>query len=487
MILPVLLIVPVVAGILCFIFPRRQFMDLVTVAVGTILLLLGLIIAFQVNRGGPIMSFDRFFYADSLSSVAILVVAVVAFTASIFSAGYMRHQSERQPLSVRRLESYHILFHAFLLAMLLVPIVNNLGIMWMGVEATTLASALLVALYGTPESLEAAWKYIIIGSVGIALALFAVVLIYYAGIQELGQGNYDLNWTTLAPVGPHLNHEVMRLVFIFALIGFGTKAGLAPMHTWLPDAHSEAPVPVSALLSGVLLSLAMYAILRFYHLSVLSLGHAYPSHLLLGFGLLSILVATLFILRQTDYKRLLAYSSVEHMGIIACGFAFGGPLATSGALLQMLNHAIIKSLMFFAVGNVLLKYDSKYIKDISGLLRISPLTAGTLIIGGLALTGAPPFSMFVGEVAIFSGGFATGHAAAAIAIIVLISIVFIGFLHYVNSMVFGRPPEGRVPSATNPWIATAFVVSLVPVVVLGVYVPGGLYDLVHHAATAVSV
>ncbi len=462
-------------------------MDLVTVAAGSILLILALIIAFRITTQGPIASFHRFFYADSLSSVAILVVAVVGFTASIFSTGYMRHQSEHAPLSARRLESYHILFHAFILAMLLVPIVNNLGIMWMGVEATTLASALLVALYGTPEALEAAWKYIIIGSVGIALGLFAVVLIYYAGIQQLGQGNYDLNWTTLVPVGPHLNHDVMRLVFIFALIGFGTKAGLAPMHTWLPDAHSEAPVPVSALLSGVLLSLAMYAILRFYHLSVLSLGHAYPSHLLLGFGLLSILIATLFILRQTDYKRLLAYSSVEHMGIIACGFAFGGPLATSGALLQMLNHAIIKSLMFFAVGNVLLKYDSKYIKDISGLLRISPLTAGTLIIGGLALTGAPPFSMFVGEVAIFTGGFATGHAAAAIAIIVLISIVFIGFLRYVNSMVFGQPPEGRVPSPTNPWIATAFVVSLVPIVVLGVYVPGGLYDLVRHAATAVRV
>lgn len=499
MILPLLLAIPIVAGVVCFFTRRRQIMDAVTIVACGALLLVGLILTAQVLRNGPTSSFNRFFYADSLSVVVVLVIVFVAFTTSIFSIGYMRQRlggtvgphdqalagSEEHLVSTKRLEGYYVLFHAFLLAMLLVPIANNLGIMWMAVEGTTLASALLVALYGTAESLEAAWKYIIIGSVGIALALFAVVLVYYAGVHALGQGNYDLNWTTLRPVARHLNPSIMKLVFIFALIGYGTKAGLAPMHTWLPDAHSEAPVPVSALLSGVLLTVALYAVLRYYTLAVQALGHAYPSHLLLGFGLFSVLVAALFILRQSDYKRLLAYSSVEQMGIIAIGFSFGGQLATYGALLQMLNHAVVKSLMFFAVGNVLLKYGSKEIRDVSGMLKVSPITAGTLIIGGFALTGSPPFNTFISEVAIFLGGFQTGNAGAAIALIALLAIIFIGLLQYVNRMVFGPVPEGRAASVTNPWIATSFIVSLIPVVFLGLYVPGTLNDLLHHAVSVV--
>ncbi|MGI8824964.1 MAG: hydrogenase 4 subunit F [Chloroflexota bacterium] len=486
MILPFLLVIPFIAGIICLASRQRRVMDAVTVLSGLALLITGSIIAVQILNHGPVSSFGRFFYADSLSAVVILVIVVVAFTTSIFSTGYMRYQKTETVLGPRPLEGYYVLYHAFLIAMLLVPISNNLGIMWMAVEATTLASALLVALYGTVESLEAAWKYIIIGSVGIALALFGTVLVYYAGIHALGQGNYDLNWTTLEPVGHRLNPSIMKLVFIFALIGYGTKAGLAPMHTWLPDAHSEAPVPVSALLSGVLLNLALYAILRYYALAVRALGHAYPRHLLLAFGVFSIFVATLFIVRQADYKRLLAYSSVEHIGIIACGFAFGGPLATYGALLQMLNHAVVKSLMFFAVGNVLLKYRSKGIADISGLLRVSPLTAGVLILGGFALTGSPPFNTFVSEVAILWGGLETGNGLAAIIIIGLLAIIFIGFLQYVNSMVFGMPPSGQEPSRTNPWIAAAFAFSLAPILVLGFYVPSALDHLIRHAVTTVS-
>lgn len=483
MTLLLLLVIPFLAGLICLIAPQRRVMDTVTVISAAALLVAGVTVAIQVLNGGSVSIFDRFFYADSLSAVVILVIVIVGFTTSIFSTGYMRYQREEAVLGPGRLEGYHVLFHAFLLAMLLVPISNNLGIMWMAVEATTLASALLVALYGNVESLEAAWKYIIIGSVGIALALFATVLLYNAGIHTLGQNNSDLNWTTLMPVGAGLNPTIMKLVFIFALIGYGTKAGLAPMHTWLPDAHSEAPVPVSALLSGVLLNLALYGVLRFYTLTAKSVGYAYASHLLLGFGLFSILIATLFIVRQTDYKRLLAYSSVEHMGIIATGFAFGGSLATYGALLQMLNHAVIKSLMFFAVGNVLLKYGTKEIDGVSGLLRASPLTAGVLLVGGFALTGSPPFSAFVSEIAILWGGFQTGHAAAAIVMIALLAIIFVGFLQYVNSMVFGRMPEGVEEKRTNSWIAASFAFSLVPVIVLGFYVPGSLDNLLHHAAT----
>ncbi|MGH2442542.1 MAG: hydrogenase 4 subunit F [Chloroflexota bacterium] len=483
--LPLLLVIPALAGLICGLTRRRGVMDAVTLVAGTALLIVGVFIAVQVLDHGAISDFGGFFYADALGAVVILVVVVVAFTTSVFSIGYMRYQNSEAVLGTRRVYGYYVLFHAFLITMLLVPISNNLGIMWMAIEATTVASALLVALYGTVESLEAAWKYIIIGSVGIALALFATVLVYYAGVQVFGQGNYDLNWSTLVPVAHHLNPSVMKLVFIFALIGYGTKAGLAPMHTWLPDAHSEAPVPVSALLSGVLLNLALYAIFRFYSLTVKSVGHAYPSHLLMAFGVFSVFVATLFIVRQADYKRLLAYSSVEHVGIIATGFAFGGPLATYGALLQMLNHAIVKSLMFFAVGNVLLKYRNKEIATVSGVLSLSPVTGGVLILGGFALTGSPPFNTFVSEIAILWGGFQTGNALAAIIVIALLAVIFVGFLHYVNSMAFGKPPEDREPSSTNPWIKAAFAISVAPVLLLGFYVPAGLSDLIHRAVTSV--
>lgn len=483
MILLLLLIIPFVAGLICLATRRRSVMDAATVLAAVALLVTGVAIAVQVLRHGPISAFGRFLYVDALSAVVVLVIVIVCFTTSIFSTGYMRYQREEAVLGGHPLEGYYVLFHAFLLAMLLVPISNNLGIMWMAVEATTLASALLVALYGSVEALEAAWKYIIIGSVGIALALFGTVLLYYAGIHALGQGNADLNWTALSPVAHKLDPTIMKLVFIFALVGYGTKAGLAPMHTWLPDAHSEAPVPISALLSGVLLNIALYGVLRFYTLAGTSVGHAYASHLLLEFGLFSIVVAALFILRQTDYKRLLAYSSVEHMGIIATGFAFGGSLATYGALLQMLNHAVIKSLMFFAVGNVLLKYGTKDIQRVSGLLRASPWTAGVLLIGGFALTGSPPFSTFVSEVAILLGGFQTGNAAAAVLIIALLAIIFVGFLHYVNGMVFGAIPDGVLNRPTSPWISAAFACSLAPILFLGFYVPGSLNDLLRHAAS----
>ncbi|MGI8968741.1 MAG: hydrogenase 4 subunit F [Chloroflexota bacterium] len=482
MILLLLLIVPLLAGIGCFVVRSRRVMDGITMLSAAILLVLGLVVAAQVLSSDSISLFGAFFYADALSSVVILVIVTVGFTTSLFSIGYMRHQPATETLSTRSLDSYYVLFHAFMLAMLIVPVANSLGIMWMAIEATTLASALLVALYGTPEALEAAWKYVIVASVGIALALFAVVLTYYAGIHALGAGNSDLNWTTLMPAAARLDPRIMKLVFILALIGFGTKAGLAPMHTWLPDAHSEAPVPISALLSGVLLSLALYAILRFYALAVRALGHPYPSHLLLAFGLFSLLIAMLFILRQTDYKRLLAYSSVEHMGIIATGFAFGGPLATYGALLQMLNHAIVKSLMFFAVGNVLLKYGSKDIKDVSGLIRVNPFAAATFVIGGFALIGSPPFNTFISELAIFAGGFKSGNATATVIMIIFLAVIFVGFMQYVNSMVFGVKPARILVSATNSWIVAAFVCGLIPIIVLGLYVPGALNDLVRHAA-----
>ena len=482
MVVVAVLAIPAGTGVLCLLVPQRRAMDLITVAASLAIFGLALDLAVSVVNSGPISSLNHFFYVDALSSVMLLIIAVVALTTSLFSAGYMSRQPNAAVLGRHRIDGYYVLFHAFLLAMLLVPVVNNLGILWMAIEATTLASALLVALYGTREALEAAWKYVLIGSVGIALALFATVLVYYAGIHALGQSNADLNWTTLMAVGRKLDPTVMRLVFVFALIGYGTKVGLAPMHTWLPDAHSEAPVPVSALLSGVLLALALYAVLRFYMLASETLGRAYPSDFLMAFGFFSIFVATLFIVRQTDYKRLLAYSSVENMGIITVGFAIGGPLATYGALFQLINHAIVKSLMFFVMGNVLLRFKSKEIVDVRGLLRVSPLTAAALLVGGLALVGSPPFAPFISEMTILLGAFRVQQPAVALGLIVLLSVTFVALLRYVNEMTFGRPTGAVQTGPTSAWIAGAFVASAVPIVVFGVFVPDGVIRLLHDAA-----
>jgi hydrogenase-4 component F len=486
MILVALLALPVAAGVVCALVPRRAVMEAVTVLAMLGVLITAFILTAQILPGGYVTVHGSWLYADALSTIVVLVVAVVGFTAALFSVGYMRHQSPEAVEGQRRLEGYYVLFCAFVFTMLLVPTVDNLGVMWIAIESTTLASALLVALYGTVESLEAAWKYIIIGSVGIALALFGTFLLSYAGSQVLGQGHYDLNWTTIIPLAAHLDPTIMRLVFLFILIGFGTKAGLAPMHTWLPDAHSEAPVPVSALLSGVLLNLALYGVFRYYAIAEKTLGHAYPSHLLMAFGLFSIVVAAIFIMRQSDYKRLLAYSSVEHMGIIAVGFAFGGTLATYGAFLQMLNHAITKSLMFFALGNVLLKYRTKHIDEVSGILGVSPVTAGVMLVGGLALVGSPPLNTFVSEIAIFLGGFSVGMGGVVWALVGLLVVVFIAFLRYINAMVFGPSPECTYAPGLNPWIAAAFALSLLPILGLGFYVPGQLNTILHRAIVVMS-
>lgn len=485
MLLTTLLLVPLLAAGACLLLKRRRWLELVTVASEVIVLILAGIATAMVMRNGHIDELAEWLYADALSMVVLLVIAFISFTAALYSPGYLREDMREQDVTqgegLRQLRRYYVLFHLFVFSMLIVPISNSLGVLWIAIEGTTLASLFLVSFYRTGEALEAAWKYVIIGSVGIALALFGTILAYYSAVQVLG-ASYDLNWSVLAPVAGHLNPNVMRLAFLFIVVGYGTKAGLAPMHTWLPDAHSEAPSPISALLSGVLLNCAMYGILRFYALAVPSLGRGYPSGLLLAFGLLSLTVAALLIFRQRDYKRLLAYSSVEHMGIIATGVAFGGPLGLSGALLQLVNHAVTKSLMFFASGQVLLKYETKTISRVSGVIKLMPITGSMLMLGGLALTGSPPFGIFISEFSIFSAGFRQGFAAAAIVALVLVALIFVGFLLYLNGMVFGKPDESIKPGEISYLSVLAMALSALLVVGLGLFIPGPLSELLRQAA-----
>jgi hydrogenase-4 component F len=485
MVLSLLLLTPLLASGLCFIAPGRRSLELVTGISTLLTLILAGVSASQVVAQGHSSGLASWLYADALSALTLLVIAFVTFTAALSSIGYLREDMREQDTTrgegLRHLRRYYVLFHLFAFSMLVVPLSNSLGVLWIAIEGTTLASLFLVSFYGTGEALEAAWKYVIVGSVGIALALFGTILAYYSAVQVLG-ASYDLNWSVLAPVAARLNPSVMRLAFLFIVVGYGTKAGLAPMHTWLPDAHSEAPSPISALLSGVLLSCALYGILRFYALALPSLGHAYPSLLLLAFGLLSLLVATVLIFRQRDYKRLLAYSSIEHMGIIVIGVAFGGALGIYGALLQVINHAVTKSLMFFASGQVLLKYETKEIDRVSGVIKLMPITGCMLVIGGLALAGSPPFSLFISEFSIFSAGFHNGSIPAAIAMLALIALIFVGLLFRLNRMVFGKAPEGVKPGEVSYLNVVAMGLSVLLVVGLGIFIPTPLNDLLHQAA-----
>ena len=465
--------------------PRRRLVEGVAIGATVVQLVLIVALAGRVVAHGLVTELGGWLAADGLSAIVALITVGIAAAAAIHSVGYLREDLRGRDIDrgqgLRDLRRYYVLFHLFVFSMLLVPLSNSLGVVWIAIEGTTLASLFLVSYYRTREALEAAWKYVIIGSVGIALALFGTILAYYAAVPVLGL-SFDLNWSGLTAAASRLDPDVMRLAFLFIIVGYGTKAGLAPMHTWLPDAHSEAPSPISALLSGVLLNAAMYAILRFYALTRPSVGGASLGLLLLGFGLLSLVVAALFMLRQADYKRLMAYSSIEHMGIVVTAIAFGGPLGITAALLQMLNHALAKSLVFFASGHVLLRYETKQVDQVSGLVRTLPISGSFLLLGGLALTGAPPFGIFVSETTALAAGFSRGFGPAALVVLACLVVIFVAFMGHLNRMAFGRPPadvaQGEPPRLG--WIPLSIGGALL--LVFGLAIPGPLAALLRAAA-----
>src|SRR5256885_15774135 len=312
--------------------------------------------------------------------------------------------------------------------MLLAVTTDDIGFMWVAVEGTTLASVFLVNFERTRASLEASYKYLLICSVGIAIAFLGTVLVYFADIQLFGDETYALRWTTLLRLAPGLAPRVVQLAFVFLVVGYGTKAGLAPMHTWLPDAHSEAPAPVSALMSGVLLSVGVYAILRFKPAVDAAAGAGFARGILLALGLLSVAVAAAFLWTSSNYKRMLAYSSVEHIGLVCLGLGFGGAVGTAGALLHIANHALAKSVVFVLSGRIRKAYGSTEVESVSGLMAPMPFTGGGFLAAMLALVGLPPFGLFVSEVMIFAAGFAQGfHFVAGVGLILLV-VAFAGLL-----------------------------------------------------------
>ncbi len=391
----------------------------------------------------------------------------------------MRVEQEHGRLSAGRLRLYHGMYQLFMFTMLVALTTNNLGLLWVAMEAATLSTVLLVTLYRTPASLEAGWKYFILCGVGIAQALFGTILLYFAAEKVLGgEGVTALLWTHLDAVKGQLEPAVLSLAFVFLLVGYGTKVGLAPLHNWLPDAHAEGPTPISAVLSGLLLNVALYAVVRCKVLVEGSLQSSLPSNMLMGFGLLSVVLAAFFLWRQRDIKRLFAYSSIEHMGIITFAFGMGGVVANFAALLHMTVHSLTKSAIFFTVGHATQRAGTQIMEDIRGLYAVSPAIGWGLMVGSLALLGLPPFGIFASEFLIVTT--AMRERAWAVPFLLLsFGVAFAAIFGRVQPMVFGETSAARLPD--RPALVAVFVQFAI-VLLLGIYVPPFLADWYREAA-----
>jgi len=444
--------------------------------IGSFLLLLtGSLLIWEVYQNEVLRYFVDFVYVDALSAWLILMIIIIGFLAAVYSHGYLREEQKHSDLLEVNYKRYYLFFHLFLATMLFVAINNNLGMIWIGIELTTLVSAMLVAHEKTGGAIEAAWKYLIIGSVGIAFALLGVILLYTAGEKVLGENINALNWSALLNVKSGFDYNLLKYAFVFIFLGFGTKAGLAPMHFWLPDAHSQAPTPVSALLSGVLLNTAIYGILRVY-----AVVHPFVpiiNNWFIILGTFTILIAVPFILIQKDIKRLLAYSSVEHVGIIIFGIGLGNHLALYGSLLHMLNHALSKTLLFFTAGNIVVKYHTKLIGRILGMYRYLPITGIIFLISLLAITGSPPFNMFISEFHILLGGFQAGNLISTTLALSSIVLIFAGMLFYGSMMIFAgsdlyeRRSNKLVELKENKWMIIPMFILVGLVLFFGIYIP----------------
>ena len=431
-------------------------------------------IATRVQERGPQSAYGGWVYVDSLSVVVLVLITIVGVCAVVNSLSYVTHDVAHGELRERDQARYYALLLAFMATMMAVPVLNNLGIMWVAIEATTVVSVLLVSIYRTGTALEAAWKYLVLGSVGIALALFGTMMTYYASLAIVGNEGNALNWTVLQRSAGGLDPAVMRLAFVFVLVGYGTKAGLAPMHTWLPDAHSQAPSPVSGLLSGVLLNCAVYAILRFRVLTGASVGGAYPDSLLIGFGLFSVALAVPFLVVQHDIKRMLAYHSVEHMGIIVLAVGIGGPVALYAAMLHLVAHSLTKSTLFFAAGSVVQRCNTRSMHRLRGLVRVAPVAGAGLVVGALALAGLPPFAMFTSEYGLVAGSFANGRAVIGIVGILLVTLAAASLLYHTIQVAYHEPRPNTPVRRLTATAALSIVAPLALLLWISVAPPRGV-------------
>jgi len=442
------LLVPPIAGLLLAIIPSLRIGTAFNIGASALTFVGSIGVGWTVLNQGVLISPGGFLYVDAFNVYLLVLTAGVGLSTTLFSGPYMAHEVANGRVGPSRMRLYHAMFQGFLFTMLMALSTNNLGVLWVSLEGATLASVLLVSLYRTPESVEAAWKYFILCGVGIAQALFGTILLYFAGEQVLGEGNAALSFQSLHEVAGQLDPTVVLLAFVFILVGYGTKAGLVPLHNWLPDAHSEGPTPMSAVLSGLLLNVALYGVVRIKTVVDGANAGAMPGYLMMGFGLLSFLVASLFLHRQRDIKRMFSYSSIEHMGLITFAFGIGHPLATFGALLHMLVHSLTKSAIFVTVGHAAQIAGTQQIEKIRGLIHTQPSVGWGLLIGTVAIAGFPPFGVFTSEFLLLTATMKNWPWLTG-ALLMGLVIAFAGLFRNIQPMVFGHAPEGQKPVKIN--------------------------------------
>jgi hydrogenase-4 component F len=473
--------IPIIAVLIFTAFNKKKMLHATSISASTILMVGAGILTRSVIHFGKVeyAALGGVFYLDSVSMIILDIVLIIGFMTSVYSIGYLEEELKHGKIDLRRLKLYYILMYSFMFTMVLALTVKNMGIMWIAIEATTLASTFLVGFYNDKQAIEAAWKYLIICSVGISVAFLGIIFLHFSSVGVI-YGPHLLEWTELFDKAKALNSPDLRLAFIFILIGFGTKAGLAPMHTWLPDAHSQAPSPVSALLSGVLLNTAMYAIIRTVSIVNKNLGSSdFTGRLLMAAGLLSIATAAVFILTQKDYKRLLAYSSIEHMGIIAFGIGIFTPASIFGALFHMINHSFTKSMLFLSSGSILQKYGTREISKVRSLLKILPISGTAFFLGLFAIAGIPPFSVFASEFNVIASVFEKNLFLLSAVFVFLLTLVFVGIALTLFKIFYGNNAITNLePGETNIAGTVVIILFLVVISITGLYMPEDIKNLI---------
>ena len=470
--LTAVLVIPALAAALLAVLPGYWLTARLNVIAALGTFLVALLLFFARPPAG------QYLHVDDLNNVFIVLTTFVGFTASVFSASYIGHELETGRLTPRFLRFYHAMYQVLMFAMNLALVANNIGVMWVAIELATLTTVLMVGIYRTHEALEAAWKYFNLGSVGIALALFGTILVYMAARPVIGEGLDAMVWTMLIMHAAQFDPALLNVAFVFLLLGYGTKVGLAPLHAWLPDAHAEGPTPISAVLSGLLLNVALYALLRFKMLLAVNPNAVAPGPLMVTMGLISVVFAAFMLYRRRDIKRMFAYSSIEHMGIIAFAFGMGGPLANFAGLLHMTMHSLTKSAIFFAVGHVAQVKGTQQIASMGGLTETNPVLGWGLVLGVVAIAGLPPLGIFMSEFLVVTSTFAREPWLAIIlgfGILIGVGALFLRL----NTIAFGAP-RGTTAKAKASYVPMFAHLALV--LTAGVYMPPALVSWFQNVA-----
>lgn len=466
-----LLSIPFIAAVFLSCYGSQKIASKINMLVSIITFFISLVLVGQISRYGIIVFANKWFYVDHLSALLIVTTSFITMTTSLFSVKFLINEQNNGRISHGQLRFFYGLYQFFSFTSLLILTTNNLGILWVAMECATLITVLLIGLYHIPQSLEAAWKYLILCGLGLAQALLGTIL-FYVVAEQLSASHNMLLWTDLYSMSSHLPIKMVSIAFVFILVGYGTKAGLVPLHHWLPDVYGEGIAPVLSLMSGILLNLAFYAILRFKFITDRVTGNDFSNNLLLGFGLMTIVVAALFLLRQRDIKRLFAYSSIEHIGLICLAFGLNTPLALFAGLLHMTAHALTKSATFFSVGQVIQARNSSIMENIRGLNQDNPGLAWGLLLCVFFLIGMPPSAMFTSELLIIYSVVKI-NMWLVVPLSISLAIAFAAIIYQVQKMIFDKD-EDRTPTQKIPFSLFPTYLHVVVIMVLGIFIPVAL-------------